>query len=93
MGEGGVVLRADDRAAQPSYSAGMRLTGDGGRLPAWPAAVPWRAVSSWRALAASRQADLAIAAILLLWGLPDVPWWWEQPGHAGWPARSPARWR
>jgi signal transduction histidine kinase len=73
----------------------MRRTGDGGRLPAWRAAAswrgagswraaaPWRAVAPWRALAASRQADLAIAAILLLWGLPDVPWWWERPGHAG----------
>ncbi|MFI5068083.1 MAG: histidine kinase dimerization/phosphoacceptor domain-containing protein, partial [Streptosporangiales bacterium] len=56
----------------------MRLTRGGPRL-----AAPWRLSVSWRALAASRQADLAIAAILLLWGLPDVPWWWEAPGHAG----------
>ena len=27
--------------------------------------------------------DLVIAGGLLLWGLPDVPWWWEPPGHAG----------
>jgi signal transduction histidine kinase len=27
--------------------------------------------------------DLLIAAGLLGWGLPDVPWWWEYPGHAG----------
>jgi signal transduction histidine kinase len=27
--------------------------------------------------------DLLIAAALLVWGLPDVPWWWEYPGHAG----------
>jgi signal transduction histidine kinase len=27
--------------------------------------------------------DLLIAAGLLVWGLPDVPWWWEYPGHAG----------
>ena len=31
----------------------------------------------------SRQVDLVIAGGLLLWGLPDVPWWWEPPGHAG----------
>ena len=31
----------------------------------------------------SRQIDLIIAGGLLLWGLPDVPWWWEPPGHAG----------
>lgn len=24
-----------------------------------------------------------MAAVLLVWGLPDVPWWWEYPGHAG----------
>lgn len=30
-----------------------------------------------------RQSDLVIACGLLLWGLPDVPWWWEPPGHAG----------
>jgi signal transduction histidine kinase len=27
--------------------------------------------------------DVLIAAGLLGWGLPDVPWWWEYPGHAG----------
>ncbi len=30
-----------------------------------------------------RLLDLLIAAGLLAWGLPDVPWWWEYPGHAG----------
>jgi len=30
-----------------------------------------------------RRSDLVIACGLLLWGLPDVPWWWELPGHAG----------
>lgn len=30
-----------------------------------------------------RRSDLVIACGLLLWGLPDVPWWWEPPGHAG----------
>ncbi len=37
----------------------------------------------WPELAVSRQIDLIIAGGLLLWGLPDVPWWWEPPGHAG----------
>ena len=37
----------------------------------------------WMDLATPRRLDLLIAAGLLVWGLPDVPWWWEYPGHAG----------
>jgi signal transduction histidine kinase len=37
----------------------------------------------WASLATTRRIDLLIAAGLLIWGLPDVPWWWERPGHAG----------
>ncbi|HEY1345904.1 MAG TPA: hypothetical protein VGF54_13010, partial [Streptosporangiaceae bacterium] len=37
----------------------------------------------WKDLATPRRVDLLIAAGLLVWGLPDVPWWWEYPGHAG----------
>jgi signal transduction histidine kinase len=37
----------------------------------------------WKDLATPRRVDLLIAAALLVWGLPDVPWWWEYPGHAG----------
>ncbi|HCU95256.1 MAG TPA: hypothetical protein DHU96_22130 [Actinobacteria bacterium] len=37
----------------------------------------------WNELASPRRLDLLIAAGLLAWGLPDVPWWWEYPGHAG----------
>ena len=37
----------------------------------------------WKELATPRRLDLLIAAGLLVWGLPDVPWWWEYPGHAG----------
>lgn len=37
----------------------------------------------WNDLASPRRLDLLIAAGLLAWGLPDVPWWWEYPGHAG----------
>ena len=37
----------------------------------------------WNRLASPRRLDLLIAAGLLAWGLPDVPWWWEYPGHAG----------
>jgi signal transduction histidine kinase len=37
----------------------------------------------WARLATARRIDLLVAAGLLVWGLPDVPWWWERPGHAG----------
>jgi signal transduction histidine kinase len=37
----------------------------------------------WASLATTRRIDLLVAAGLLIWGLPDVPWWWEGPGHAG----------
>ena len=40
-------------------------------------------VPAWRDLGRPQRADLAIAAVLLAWGLPDVPWWWEPSGHAG----------
>lgn len=40
-------------------------------------------LASLRRLAAPQRLDLLIAAVLLAWGLPDVPWWWEYPGHAG----------
>jgi signal transduction histidine kinase len=29
----------------------------------------------------SRMIDIAVAAVLLLWSLPNVPWWWRPPGH------------
>jgi signal transduction histidine kinase len=38
---------------------------------------------AWSSLASPRRVDLAIAAGLLVWGLPDVPWWWGPAGHAG----------
>lgn len=37
----------------------------------------------WKDLDTPHRLDLLIAAGLLGWGLPDVPWWWEYPGHAG----------
>ena len=42
-----------------------------------------RVMRPWKDLATPRRVDLMIAAGLLVWGLPDVPWWWEYPGHAG----------
>jgi signal transduction histidine kinase len=30
-----------------------------------------------------RTADRLLAAVLAVWGLFDVPWWWRPPGHAG----------
>ncbi len=41
-----------------------------------PQAAAW-----WRQHAAPRRVNLLIAGGLLIWGLPDVPWWWEHPGH------------
>jgi signal transduction histidine kinase len=38
-------------------------------------------LARWQAYAAPGRVDLLIAAGLLLWGLPDVPWWWEHPAH------------
>jgi signal transduction histidine kinase len=40
-------------------------------------------VARWADLARPRPVDVVVAAGLLAWGLPDVPWWWESPGHAG----------
>ena len=40
-----------------------------------------QAAARWRQYAAPRRVDLLIAGGLLIWGLPDVPWWWEHPGH------------
>jgi signal transduction histidine kinase len=40
-------------------------------------------VPRWSELAAPRRVDLLVASGLLVWGLPDVPWWWEPSGHAG----------
>ncbi len=34
-------------------------------------------------LAAPRRVDLLVAAGLLGWALPDVPWRWRPPGHGG----------
>jgi signal transduction histidine kinase len=42
-----------------------------------------RVMRPWKDLATPRRVDVLIAAGLLVWGLPDVPWWWEYPGHAG----------
>ena len=40
-----------------------------------------RGAARWRQYAAPRRVNLLIAGGLLIWGLPDVPWWWEHPGH------------
>jgi signal transduction histidine kinase len=40
-------------------------------------------VPAWGDLGRPQRVDLAIAGVLLAWGLPDVPWWWEPQGHAG----------
>jgi signal transduction histidine kinase len=41
-----------------------------------------------RRLAAPQRVDVFIAAGLLLWGLPDVPWWWEPHRHSPAPAST-----
>jgi hypothetical protein len=43
----------------------------------------WRA-DAWnglRRIRCHRMTDRLVAAGLLLWALPDVPWWWRPPGH------------
>jgi hypothetical protein len=39
-------------------------------------------VAALTKFASPRTTDVAVAAGLLVWGLPNVPWWWEHPGHA-----------
>ena len=41
----------------------------------------WRAWPQRRPRA--RTVDRALAAVLLVWALFDVPWWWRPPGHGG----------
>ncbi|WP_344662519.1 sensor histidine kinase [Catenulispora subtropica] len=36
-------------------------------------------------LVTERRADIAVVLGLLLWALPNVPWWWRPPGHTGTP--------
>src|SRR5215469_4015533 len=52
----------------------------GGTTGAYARIMRW---TMWRDLAPPRRVDLVIAAGLLAWGLPDVPWWWDPSGHAG----------
>ena len=47
-----------------------------GARPSAPAA------GSLAALSPSWAADRLLAAGLLVWAVPDVPWWWRPPGHA-----------
>jgi signal transduction histidine kinase len=41
----------------------------------------WRAWSQRRLRAET--VDRLLAAVLLVWALFDVPWWWRPPGHGG----------
>jgi signal transduction histidine kinase len=41
----------------------------------------WATWPQWRVSA--RSADRLLAAVLLIWALFDVPWWWRPPGHSG----------
>jgi signal transduction histidine kinase len=43
----------------------------------------WRLPGSWRSGRArrARVTDRIVAAGLLAWAVPDVPWWWRPPGH------------
>lgn len=44
----------------------------------------WR-LGRWRHIGWARHArvtDRLVAAGLLVWAAPDVPWWWRPPGHA-----------
>jgi signal transduction histidine kinase len=44
----------------------------------------WRLPGSWRSGRAryARVTDRIVAAGLLAWAVPDVPWWWRPPGHS-----------
>ncbi len=68
----------------PRNQAGSRVPGTalacGGTTGAYARIMRW---ATWRDPAPPRRVDLVIAAGLLAWGLPDVPWWWEPSGHAG----------
>ena len=77
MGETDSVLALTTRLARASYSHIMALAQwrnqhTGTQRATW-----------WQTLAAPRRVDLLIALGLLIWALPDVPWWWRPPGHAG----------
>ena len=37
--------------------------------------------SMFRELVTARRVDVLVAAGLLAWALPDVPWWWRPPTH------------
>jgi hypothetical protein len=43
----------------------------------------WRLAGSWRPgrVRRARVTDRIVAAGLLAWAVPDVPWWWRPPGH------------
>lgn len=41
----------------------------------------WTTWPQWRVSA--RSADRLLAAVLLIWALFDVPWWWRPPGRSG----------
>jgi hypothetical protein len=72
--------------AGPGRAAGRVLGGGGGAVPPpghQRMTLYSRTMRPWKDLATPRRVDLLIAAGLLVWGLPDVPWWWEYPGHAG----------
>ena len=77
MDETDSVLALTTRLARASYSHIMALAQwrnqhTGTQRATW-----------WQTLAAPRRVDLLIALGLLIWALPDVPWWWRPPGHAG----------
>src|SRR4029077_15971310 len=78
--------RPAGRPAGPGRVAGGVLGRGGGPLPPpghQRMTLYSRIMGPWKELATPRRVDLLIAAGLLVWGLPDVPWWWEYPGHAG----------
>src|SRR6266487_3701083 len=78
--------RPAGRPAGPGRVAGGLLGGGGGAVPPpghQRMTLYSRVMRPWKDLATPRRVDLLIAAGLLVWGLPDVPWWWEYPGHAG----------
>jgi signal transduction histidine kinase len=80
--------RPGHNSARPSGHDGAGRPGQDSVAPSGRDGAGWSycrimRVPAWRDLGRPQRVDLAIAAVLLAWGLPDVPWWWEPSGHAG----------
>jgi signal transduction histidine kinase len=51
-------------------------------MPSLSMPVSLRAVMVRLPRLTARRMDFVVVAVLLLWALPNVPWWWRPPGHS-----------